>query len=371
MSAVWRRLVALAAVIALAATGAAASASDPAAVSGTIVYDFGNRLELSDLDGTDERILVRTPTGRPLGEPVWSPDGTAIAFVRGGDVYVVRVADQVVTRVVHLTGFIGTPRWSPDGSRLAFDWSTGSCSTRSRDRALYVAAVRGNDLDALPTVLPAPPPAKRALFFRALGWSPDGKRLLYGEERWRVPGDCGLYTSGDLVRSSLFHVGIAGGRPTRIAAGAAGQGEWSPDGKFVVLCRRGHGVSVARTDGRVVRSCPGARSDSQGCVYGSASWMIWSRHGDEVYVATDDRVVALRVSDGRRRILLADPGLSCTADFNCTIFIHALSPDGRFLVVEAEGGEKEGPVLIAVSTDGKQHVLLPYPRHRPFAVFLT
>ncbi len=72
--------------VALTASGGAASASDPAGITGSIVYDFGSRLELSDLAGSNKRILVQTPKGRAVDDPVWSPDGKAIAFVRGGDV---------------------------------------------------------------------------------------------------------------------------------------------------------------------------------------------------------------------------------------------------------------------------------------------
>jgi hypothetical protein len=100
--------------------------------------------------------------------------------------------------------------------------------------------------------------------------------------------------------------------------------------------------------------------------------MVWSRQGGEVYAATDDQVVGLRVSDGRRRLLLADPGLSCSGDFNCTTFFHALSSDGRFLVVEAEGGRLDGRRLFALATDGSERVRLrlPYPRVDFFSVYV-
>jgi dipeptidyl aminopeptidase/acylaminoacyl peptidase len=367
---VGRLIAAVAVAVAFAATGVAAPAPGTPEIVGTIAYDLGNRLALSALDGSDYRVLLRTPSSRTYSTPFWAPDGTAIAFVRGQDVYVTRAADRDVLRVAHLPGFIDELRWSPDGSRLAFSWvGRGWCEGLHRQRALYVADARGHDVRRIGSADPARRPPKSPVIFNVVGWSSDGKRLLYGEERWRVGGDCGRYMSGDLVRTSLFHIGVGGGRPTPISAGSAGPAQWSPDGKLLVMC--GRGVSVTRTDGRVVRRWPDEFSDSEGCNQGSAQWIAWSRQSDEVYAATGNRVVALRVSDGRRRVLLADPGLSCTGDFGCTTFIHGLSSDGRFLLVEAQGGKNDRVALIALTTDGKQRYRLPYPRHARFSIFLS
>ncbi|MDQ2786421.1 MAG: S9 family peptidase [Chloroflexota bacterium] len=62
-----------------------------------------------------------------IGSPVWSPDGTKIAFVsyddedRDGrcDVYTVALVDGTVTRVTPHDGGYASPTWSPDGSHLA------------------------------------------------------------------------------------------------------------------------------------------------------------------------------------------------------------------------------------------------------------
>jgi Tol biopolymer transport system component len=361
-AAVWRRLVAGGALV-LAASGGIASATESATVAGTIAYDVGNRLELSDLDGANRHLLVRTP-GRQPGAPVWSPDGSAIAFARGGDVYIAGLADRTVTRVAHLPGFAYFLRWSPDGSQIAFsrearNWcQSGWPSTRG----IYIADARRNGVRKLRSIDPGP--SRHVLSFTARGWSPDGKRLLYGEDQWQVPGDC-RYMGTNWVRSSLLHVAVAGGRPTRIPAGESGQGQWSPDGRRIAFC--GDGVIVARPDGRLVRRWPNQGSEANGCVPWAEPWLVWSHRGDEVYAATDDRVVALRVSDGHQRTLLTELGVDCSA--NCFLFIDALSSDGSLLVVEAQGAGEHDTALIALRTDGKQSTRLPYPRGS-FAVYL-
>jgi Tol biopolymer transport system component len=358
-----RRLLLVGGILALAA-GGSAFASPPISLTGTIAYDLGNRLEVSDLDGGNRHLLVRTP-GRQPGAPVWSPDGSAIAFARGGDVYVAGLADRTLTRVAHLSGSAYFLRWSPDGSQIAFSREArNSCqSRRPSTRGIYVADAGGNGVRKLTSIDPGPP--MRVLSFSALGWSPDGKRLLYGEDQWQSPGDC-RYMGSNWARSSLRHVAVAGGRPTRILAGESGQGQWSPDGRQVAFC--GDGVFVARPNGRLVRRWPNQGSEANGCVPWVTPWLVWSRRGDAVYAATDNRVVSLRISDGRPRILLSEFGVDCSS--NCFMFIEALSSDGSLLVVEAEGGGIQADyALVALTTDGKQSTQLPYPRGS-FAVYL-
>ncbi|CCH52686.1 amidohydrolase [Fibrisoma limi BUZ 3] len=57
-------------------------------------------------------------------EPVWSPDGSKLAFVsdRQGnmDLWIQDVQTKQLTRVVDLPDDVNLPSWSPDGSRVAF-----------------------------------------------------------------------------------------------------------------------------------------------------------------------------------------------------------------------------------------------------------
>jgi TolB protein len=53
------------------------------------------------------------------GSPDWSSDGDWIAFVREGDIYVMRVDGTNVKALTH-DGENRSPTWSPDGTRIAF-----------------------------------------------------------------------------------------------------------------------------------------------------------------------------------------------------------------------------------------------------------
>ena len=74
------------------------------------------------VDGSNPRRLTNHAT--PDGSPVWSPDGSRIAFVStrdgDGDVYVMRSDDGRLERLTigaHATSDM--PRWSRDGSYIA------------------------------------------------------------------------------------------------------------------------------------------------------------------------------------------------------------------------------------------------------------
>ncbi len=80
----------------------------------------GNIVSLSSSGALLATLVGRSPFGIPAGDPVWSPDGTRIAFVRSG----IWVADlNGATRqltVPSQPGYDTQPVWSSDGSQVAF-----------------------------------------------------------------------------------------------------------------------------------------------------------------------------------------------------------------------------------------------------------
>ena len=107
--------------------------------------------------------------------PAWSPDGSAIAFISGGDrgdpndrhhnVGGLKLTNSDGTHVRDLHGAaFYSPRWSPDGERIAF---VGYSSRNIGATALHTATRDGGRIRDLIDAAGAP------------SWSPDGRRLAF------------------------------------------------------------------------------------------------------------------------------------------------------------------------------------------------
>lgn len=139
--------------------------------------------------------------------PVWSPDGNRIAFVsdRDGDweIYVMNADGSQQTRLTNSPGLDRAPAWSPDGQCLAFE------SDREGDSDIYVTNADGSDQR---------PVVQRPGDQREPTWSPDGTRIACA----------GVGSWGQ----ELLVVGTDSGRVHQLMVGAYfGSLCWSPDGQ--------------------------------------------------------------------------------------------------------------------------------------------
>jgi Tol biopolymer transport system component/TolB-like protein/DNA-binding SARP family transcriptional activator len=174
-----------------------------------IAYISDGRLCLMNADGSNRRRL----TDGPDNYPSWSPDGTRIAFSRGkrtADIHVIHIDGS---GLVNLTrddrAFNIEPAWSPDGSRIAFE----------RGGDLYVMSEDGSDARLLTSDGSAP------------AWSPDGEKIAFHSRR------TGNY--------EVFVMNADGSDVTRLTDDPAldTHPAWSPDGTRIAFGsdRSGHG----------------------------------------------------------------------------------------------------------------------------------
>ncbi len=162
-------------------------------------------------DGTSVQPVTVTTDGQ---HPTWSPDGTRIAFSRGEQVY---IAPSAGGTAVPLTAGSGhDPVWSPDGTRIAFD------KPQAPPNALFV------DLDVVRvdgTGSPVITPIGFSQWTFAT-WSPDGARIAY---RSTVSNDGYLrVVAGDGTQD----VGLAGSIGLNVYGTAP---TWSPDGARIAF----------------------------------------------------------------------------------------------------------------------------------------
>ena len=165
-------------------------------------------------DGTEEINLTKDLPNVFAEAPVWSPDGSVIAFdgVLNSDVlrdiFIVTVNDHPEQhQLTTLPGFDCYPSFSPDGTKIVY------MSERDKNRDLYVTDLQGNELARLTT---------DPTYDYEPSWSPDGTQIAYVS---RKTGDSEIYlmnADGSNVRQ-LTDVHGLDWRPT-----------WSPDGKWIV-----------------------------------------------------------------------------------------------------------------------------------------
>ena len=201
----------------------------------TSLRDGNHEIYVMNGDGTGQTNLTNNPAED--ASPVWSPDGTRIAFASNrpgpsnttgrSNIYVMNADGSGVRQVTNngregfITGMVYDPAWSPDGTKLVYVSSfMGELSN------LVVINVEGETTATFISTVEAADPA----------WSPDGTRIAYvGREGVNNPED-------PTNAWHLYVVNADGSGKTRISNIAspfnsfpfppqASGPAWSPDGR--------------------------------------------------------------------------------------------------------------------------------------------
>ncbi|MBL7738832.1 MAG: PD40 domain-containing protein [Chitinophagaceae bacterium] len=133
---------------------------------------------------------------------------TQIAFVYGGDIWIVPKSGGTANRITSSTGEEAFPRFSPDGKTLAFS------ATYDGNTDVYTMPVSGG-VPARLTWHSGPD--------RVLDWHPDGKRVLFASGR----------ESGTPAYRQLYLVSVKGGLPEKLPVPYGELASFSPDGNSI------------------------------------------------------------------------------------------------------------------------------------------
>lgn len=197
---------------------------------GTKIAFISNRnylfsLYVMNADGSNSQLL--TDLLEP-GEPSWSPDSSKIAFslgMRGSfglgkcivDIYVVNLDGSGLTQLTRDSGCNSSPAWTPDGKQIAFT------SNRDGKVKLWVMNPDGSNQREFPN--------SNAQFHELRPtFSPDGTRILYTFYR-----KC----RGDDYEIAIYVMNVDGSN-TRLltddpnSCGVYSSPRWSPDGTKIL-----------------------------------------------------------------------------------------------------------------------------------------
>ncbi|MCX6622829.1 MAG: S9 family peptidase [Acidobacteria bacterium] len=234
----------------------------------------------------------------------WSPDGTRIAWLAAGELYVATAADGRPRKVSIPKGYIDKPDWSPDGRRIAMLF------TENRTHP-------GGPLDPVGRqfgVIEEQVPIQRILTVNAEGgdariasppglniyefaWSPDSRR--FAAVAAPPPGNANWWFA------SLYSIDAAAAAATRVLVPnmQIAEPRWSPDGSriaFIGGLMSDEGVvggdifDVPAAGGPAVNRTPG--------LHASASRLWWTTAGIQFTAHLDGGSAIYALSGGVPRL---------------------------------------------------------------------
>ncbi len=153
------------------------------------------------MDAKGKRQTALTVGGAREASPVWSPDGTQIAYIVGSTVVVADTDGTDARPVVSGAYMFGGLSWSPDGTRLAFTQGD------RQDGAIAIVAVDGGNEHVL-TDMPGQ--------HRAPSWSPDGQLVAFTNSNITF-NESGAYRPNQAHNSSRVYVVGARGQSVPVA----------------------------------------------------------------------------------------------------------------------------------------------------------
>ncbi len=256
----------------------AGSAAASRRSNGKILFSASDGIYTVNADGTGRTKIHDLMPNSHENFPVWSPDGTKIAFLRevlgSGftrlEFYVMDADGSNLRRVVDSTTAMARATWSPDGSHLAYIGS---------DQGVHAVGADGTG-DA--RIAENPGFMFSPGFVHGLDWSPDGTRFVF--EKGSTWGISVMDVDGANQRSLTETVQTSDG-PSRDS-----HPHWSPDGTRVTFTRNttnGVDSHVVNADGTGLSLLLNLRQIARAKISPDGTKVVYVRF-DGMYVANMD-----------------------------------------------------------------------------------
>lgn len=341
-------------VVIVAATAAAAprSAELPLKLAYSVSSGDGASsrqwLLVTELPG--RTVAFTTPTrGRRDMNPVWSPDGRQLAFVRmvgrRADLFVARppARPRLVVRLPRRSAAFA--EWTPRSDRVVLNpWGETECTVQRPFRHRFSVVDVTRSRTRVIHALPAP---TRLVGLGAPHVSPDGTSLLY----LAYHGD---NANGDGCRfrrpsTDIYTMSLSGASRRRVGGGELTLVRWSPDARRIAYidCSQAE-VEIACDLYVMSRDGTGKRRVSEGDISPSSD-LEWTPDGRELLVTSSDGLWAESADgSGEREVAGWEENESSGSllgfsrdgrEIAVALYTGFLLDDMKVLVLPVSGGE--------------------------------